>query len=312
MFNWAKKRQPGSNVCRDAGCSAQVSALFALGQCGWSLGTVPALLALVCGCWGLGRGNSITGWQPQPGFPFLSLSLAKFQKQIVKPLLGSGGARQVNHLQTAPENLKNAHECAGQGFVGQLVCFGVTLEILKGLQQDTEPSSGWTLPQLPTATSLWVNSSCTPRAECWQGWGWQLVRCCDTCPSPVENTVRQCPGVTKPSCRSQCWCPSLMVCWSVMMIFWQSLMGEIELQFKAQREGSRNLSLLILLSVLILGTLPHSTLVGESCQKWWCHHHQAHLTLAADCQCWVQVNKSPGTWIHSGVLLQCSHSVIPR
>lgn len=98
----------------------------------------------------------------------------------------------------------------------------------------------------------------------------------------------------------------------VMLIFWQPPMEEIEHQPKTQRKGSRNLSLLILLSVLILGTLPHSTLIGKSCQKWWCHHQQAHLTLAADCQCWVQVNKSPGTWMHAGVLLQCRHSMIPR
>lgn len=36
---------------------------------------------------------------------------------------------RLNHLQAAPENLNNAHECAGQGFVGQLVCFGVSLGI---------------------------------------------------------------------------------------------------------------------------------------------------------------------------------------
>lgn len=172
----------------------------------------------------------------------------------------------------------------------------------------------------------WSRTQSLPLAElslgCWQPHPCELipaVRCHGTCPSPVENTASQCPRVTKPSCRNlltQCHLlvslsPLPVVCWSVMMIFWQSLVEEIEHQFEAQRKGSKNLSLLILLSVLILGTLPHSTLVGESCQKWWCHHHQAHLTPAADCQCWVQVNKSPGTWIHSGVLLQCRHSVIP-
>lgn len=183
-----------------------------------------------------------------------------------------------------------------------------------GFNPQLQPGTRALSPQLLTNTSLRLISTCAPRAA-----GWQWVWWHGTCPSPIENTasafawwnhaeitylLNNTPSVPTHSYR---W----LKCWvDVMMIFWQPPMEEIEHQFKTQRKGSRNLSLLIPLSVLIWGTLPHSTLIGKSCQKWWCHHHQTHLTLAADCQCWVQVNKSPGTWTHIGVLLQCRHSMI--
>lgn len=274
-----------------------------------------ALLTLVCGCWGLGQREfyhrvSATAWVSLPfSFP-CKISKTNSQNLPVPD--------RLNDLQAASENLKNAHECSGQGFVGQLVCLVCPWRFLKGLQQDTEPSLPLNSPSAADShiPVSWFQLYTQSWVLAWL-WAWQLLRCCDTCPSPVENTAVSLQvwpnlpaGTSSPS--ATCWCPLLLLCWSVMMIFWQSLIEETGLQFRAQRECSRNLSLLILLSVLILGTLPHSTLVGESCQKWWCHHHQAHLTLAADCQCWVQVNKSPGTWIHSGVLLQCRHSMIPQ
>lgn len=53
---------------------------------------------------------------------------------------------------------------------------------------------------------------------------------------------------------------------------WPSRIEETEHQFNSWKK-SVNLSSLILLSVLILGTLPHSTPVEKSCQNRWCHHH---------------------------------------
>lgn len=97
---------------------------------------------------------------------------------------------------------------------------------------------------------------------------------------------------------------ALLICQANgMELSWLSRMEETEHQFKSWKK-SVNLSSLILLSVLIWGTLPHSTPVEKGCPNRWCHHHWPCLTLPADSQSAEQVNKSPGTWTHSGVLLQ--------
>lgn len=79
---------------------------------------------------------------------------------------------------------------------------------------------------------------------------------------------------------------AFLICWTNgTRLSWLSSLEETEHQFKSWKKNpSVNLSSLILLSVLILGTLPHSTPVEKSCQNLWCHHHWPCLTLPADSQ----------------------------
>lgn len=182
----------------------------------------------------LGWGSLITGCQPQPGFPFLSPSLAKLQKQISKTswarkskppancseIKTKTKPKQNHHQQTQKPTKKSQLEiwkypwlCWAR-FSGLSRCIVVyNWRYLKRLEQYTlwcnfPPTEIDVNLQGPVAVSL----------SCWQPqpyelfpvlytqswrlaclWGWQQVWCHETCLSPVENTVGLCPHVTKPS-----------------------------------------------------------------------------------------------------------------
>lgn len=117
---------------------------------------------------------------------------------------------------------------------------------------------------------------------CWSDKG-NISQCPDLCQrhegvSPFGPIVKS-PLALKSQLVPRRWEKGLLLSW---LCWYAKLMARSSLgcpEWKKQNTNlnhekkSVNLSSLILLSVLILGTLPHSTPAEKSCQTRWCHHH---------------------------------------